>query len=176
MKKIFSVSVIVLVFIVAGNTAYSQKTGYISVDGAVSLMPETVKLDTIMAQFEKDSIGSQYNYIVSEYQRNDSIFKDTTKPQAIRNMAGQQMQAYLGQLQNWQEYASQLYQQKQNQLLVPIYAKVQDAIKAVAKEGGYTYVYRAEALIVAPPADDLLPAVAKKLNLKLPATYKPGFQ
>lgn len=175
MKRIFSVFAIAMVLLAAGTTSYAQKTGYISVDAAVSLMPETAKLDTVMQKFEADSIGTQYNYILGEYQRNDSIFRDSTKPQAIRNMAGQQMQTYLGQLQNWQEYATQIYQNKQNELLAPIYKKVQTAIRDVAKEGGYSYVYRAEALIVAPPGDDLLPAVAKKLNLKLPATYKPGF-
>jgi len=38
----------------------------------------------------------------------------------------------------------------------------------VAKENGYAYVYTKEALLVAPTSDDLLPLVAKKLNLKLP--------
>lgn len=54
-------------------------------------------------------------------------------------------------------------------MLQPIYMKAMNALNAVAKEGGYTYVYNQEALLVAPPADNLLPLVAKKLNIKLPA-------
>ena len=58
--------------------------------------------------------------------------------------------------------------EKTKELLEPIYRKVMRAIKAVAKENGYTYVFNSEALLVMPPADDLLPLVAKKLNVKVP--------
>jgi outer membrane protein len=61
-------------------------------------------------------------------------------------------------------------QGKQSQLLEPVYRKVMNALNQVAKEGGYSYVYTKDALLVAPPADDLLPLVAKKLNIKMPAT------
>jgi len=175
MKKSIYVVVLALGLMAAG-TVNAQKTGYINVDGAVSLLPEIAQVDTAMQKYQRDSLGGQYQYILGEYQRQDSIFKDSSRPQQIRNMAAQQMQMYMGQLQNWQEYAGQLAQQKQEELLTPLYKKIQDAIRTVAKEGGYSYVYRFETLIVAPPGDDLLPAVAKKLNLKLPEGYKPGFQ
>jgi outer membrane protein len=55
-----------------------------------------------------------------------------------------------------------------------VYRKVVAAINATAKENGYSYVYTKDALIVAPPADDLLPMVAKKLNLKIPAGTNTG--
>ena len=60
---------------------------------------------------------------------------------------------------------------KQNELLAPIYRKVYDAIRAVAKEKGYTHVYNKEALLVAPEGDDIIPLVASKLKVTLP---KPG--
>ncbi len=43
-----------------------------------------------------------------------------------------------------------------------------NALNEVAKANGYAYVLNKEALLVAPPGDDLLPLVAKKLNIKLP--------
>ena len=55
---------------------------------------------------------------------------------------------------------------KQNSLLQPVYDKVLKAIDEVAKEKGYTYVFNREALLVVPPADDLMPLIKKKLNLK----------
>jgi len=39
-------------------------------------------------------------------------------------------------------------------------------VQAVAKENGYTYVLTKEALLVSPPAEDILPLVKKKLGLK----------
>ncbi|RYF86528.1 MAG: hypothetical protein EON98_03455 [Chitinophagaceae bacterium] len=60
-------------------------------------------------------------------------------------------------------------QSKQQELLAPVYQRVMDAIRTVAKNNGYGFVYNQEALLVAPPADNLLPLVAKQLNVKLPA-------
>jgi outer membrane protein len=82
------------------------------------------------------------------------------------------MQQDMYELQNWQQISQQLTQNKQDQLLEPIYTKAIEAIQTVAKENGYAYVYTKDALLVAPPADDLLPLVAKKLNLTVPSAGK----
>ena len=71
-------------------------------------------------------------------------------------------------LQNWQSLAGQAYQAKQDQLLAPIYNKVGTALRAVAKEKGYAYVLNKDVFLVAPDGDDLLPAVAAKLGVKIP--------
>lgn len=41
-----------------------------------------------------------------------------------------------------------------------------DAIKAVAKESGYSYILDINAVIVGPPGDDVLGLVKKKLGIK----------
>ena len=61
-----------------------------------------------------------------------------------------------------------MVEQKQNMLLQPVYDKVLKAIEEVAKEKGYGYVFNKEALLVSPPADNLIPMVAEKLKVKLP--------
>jgi len=57
--------------------------------------------------------------------------------------------------------------------LQPVYEKVMTAINEVAKEKGYSYIYNREALLVAPPGDDILQLVADKLKVKLPAPTAP---
>ncbi len=59
---------------------------------------------------------------------------------------------------------------KDKSFLLLFKRKLQDAIEAVAKEHGYTYIMPKEALIVMPPADDIGPLVIKKLGLKQPST------
>ena len=59
-------------------------------------------------------------------------------------------------------------------MLEPVYRKVMGAIQAVAKEKGYTHVYDKNVFIIAPTGDDLLPAVAQKLNVKVPAQVPIG--
>lgn len=151
--------------------AMAQKTGYIKVDNIIALMPETGKIDSLIRAFQADSLQPRFNYTLSEYQRKDSAVngKDSSKtPAAVRAKMRQEMQQDLSELQNWQQIVQQASQQKQDQLLEPLYRKAITAIQEVAKENGYSYVYTQDALIVAPPGDDLLPLVAKKLNLKLP--------
>jgi outer membrane protein len=174
MNKIKIFLVAAVIFTMAG-TAAAQKTGYIRVDDVVRLMPETAKLQTAIETYQKDSLQPRFNYTLSEFQRKDSIVngKDSLKtPAAARAKMREEMQQDMYELQNWQQISQQLTQNKQDQLLEPIYTKAIEAIQTVAKENGYAYVYTKDALLVAPPADDLLPLVAKKLNLTVPSAGK----
>jgi outer membrane protein len=80
------------------------------------------------------------------------------------------------QIQNWQQIENQAVEKKQNDLLTPIYKKVYDAIKLVAKEKKYTHVVNKEIFLVAPEADDILPAVAAKLKVVLPNKMGTGIK
>ena len=70
-------------------------------------------------------------------------------------------------VQGWQNEAQELYQAEAQKKIVPIRNKALDAIKAVAKENGYGYVFdnAQGSLLIAPPGDDLLPLVKKKLGI-----------
>jgi outer membrane protein len=163
--------ILIAVMIAATGSTMAQKTGYISVDNVVSLMPELAKIDTVMQHYQADSINTEFASLVADYNYRDSILssKDTLKmPATVRDQHRQAMQQISYQVQNWQQIAQQAYQSKQQELLQPVYRKVVATINAVAKENGYAYVYTRDALIVAPPGDDLLPLVAKRLNLKIP--------
>ncbi len=124
-----------------------------------------------LQKYQRDTLNTKYTYLVSEYDRKDSIAngKDSAKtPLATRNLMRQELEGYAYQIQNWQQIVQNEMQGKQSQLLEPVYRKAMNALNQVAKEGGYSYVYTKEALLVAPPADDLLSLVAKKLNIKIP--------
>jgi outer membrane protein len=179
MNKIRLFAVAIALFFACSASA--QKIGYISLEQVVGLMPEVAKIDTLMQKFQADSLNPQYAYMVSEYQRKDSIVngRDSLKtPSAVRGQIRQELEGMAYQLQNWQTYVQNAMQGKQNELLEPVYRKVMAALNATAKENGYTYVFNKENLLVAPDGDDMLAAVAKKLNIKLPAgaqkTVAPG--
>ena len=156
--------------ITAGSVS-AQKSGYISLDQVVSLMPEIGKIDTALQRYQIDSLQPQLAIMIQDYNYKDSMLssKDSLKiPVTVRNQYRQDMQNVSYQLQNWQGFSQQMMQAKQEQLLEPVYRKAMNALNTVAKEAGYSYVYNREVLLVAPPADDLLPLVAKKLGIKLP--------
>ena len=156
--------------ITAGSVS-AQKSGYISLDQVVSLMPEIGKIDTALQRYQIDSLQPQLAMMIQDYNYKDSMLssKDSSKiPAVTRNQYRQDMQNVSYQLQNWQGFSQQMMQAKQEQLLEPVYRKAMNALNTVAKEAGYSYVYNREVLLVAPPVDDLLPLVAKKLGIKLP--------
>jgi outer membrane protein len=176
MNKIKLFIVAALITLTAG-TAMAQKTGYISVEQVVYLMPEVGKIDTLLQKYQADSINTEFASLVQDYNYRDSILssKDTLKmPKTVKDQHQTAMQNIAYQIQNWQAISQQAVQAKQNQLLEPVYRKVMTTIQTVAKENGYSYVYNKESLLVAPPGDDLLALVAKKLNIKLPANAQAG--
>ena len=172
--KLFSLAVGLLFVTSAGA---QMKVGYISVDNMVALMPETAKIDSIIDRYQTDSLQPRYTYTLSEYLRKDSIVngKDSAKtPAAVRAKIKEEMQNDVYELQNWQAIVQQLTENKQNQLLGPIYREVFAAIQQVAKEKGYTHVFNKEAMLVAPDGDDIIIHVAQKLKVKLPPQLQQG--
>jgi outer membrane protein len=173
----FKFLVVALLMIVAAGSAQAQKTGYISVEQVMSLMPETARLDSLLRKYQADSLNPQFTYMVQEYNRKDSMVstKDSVKYSGqVKSQIRQELEGYAYQIQNWQQIVQQALQGKQQELLEPIYRKVETAIQTAAKEAGYAYVLNREALLVMPPADDLLPLVARKLNLKVPGASAPA--
>jgi len=175
MKKLFTAIVLVTGLCFAGSANAQTKIGYISVDNMVGLMPETAKLDSLLDRYQTDSLNPEYASLVSRYQFKDSVYRDSLKtPAAVRKEIEKELPTLIYQIQNWQQIVQQATENKQNELLAPIYRKVYDAIKAVAKEKGYTHVFNKEAFLVAPEGDDLIALVAARLKVKLPPQTPAG--
>lgn len=157
--------------LVAGTVHAQTKIGYISIDNMVGLMPEAEKADSLLKRYQQDSLNPQLALDLQNYQYKDSIMKspDTLRmPQQIKDENRKSLAESAYRINNWQSITQQLSQQKQEELVAPIYNKVFEAIKAVAKEKGYTHVVSQDVFLVAPEGDNLLPAVAVKLKVKLP--------
>src|SRR5690349_14429227 len=169
MKKLIAL-VVAVCFLIAGNNASAQtKVAYISVDQVVQYMPGTGRLDSLLAKYRADSVQPEYTRLITQYQWKDSIYRDSLKtPKAVRDEVAKELPGYIYQIQNWNQIEQQALEAKQNELLAPIYKEVYDAIKAVAKEKGYTHVMTREAFIVMPDADNLFPLVTARLKLKVP--------
>jgi outer membrane protein len=169
MKKFLTVIVLATGLLFSANANAQIKIGYIRIDDMVSLMPETAKLDSILQRYQADSLNDEYASLVTRYKFKDSVYNDSVKTApAVRKEIEKELPSLIYQIQNWQQISQQATEQKQNEYLAPIYRKVYDAVKAVAKEKGYTHVFTKEALLVAPEGDDLLAMVAAKLKVKLP--------
>jgi outer membrane protein len=171
MKKILSLVIVACGLMFSTSASAQTKIGYMSIDQMVSLMPEAAKIDTALQKYQADSLNQTLNTLIQEYQYKDSILTktDTTKtPKSVLSQLRSDVGVLSYQIQNWQSLASQAYNNKQEELLAPVYTKVATALRAVAKEKGYSYVVSKDIFLVAPDTDDLLPAVAARLGVKLP--------
>jgi outer membrane protein len=169
MKKLVTVLAVVMALVMAGSSAKAQvKIGYISLAELIPNMPEYKKADTSMNDFNT-ALQQQYQDMVTEYQEQSAVLssKDTAKyTSAQLELKRKGVSDLLVKLQGWQQQAQQMQSQKNQELLAPIQKKALAAIDAVAKENGFAYIISKDQLLVSPPADDILPLVKKKLNLK----------
>ena len=175
MKKIFSFVAITLTLSILGNAVSAQqKFGHVRLEDVVSIMPDINKADSLLQKFKKDSLDNALPFYISEYKRKDSIAKSTSTPQAIKQTAQQEAATYLQYIQNWEPFVQSEMQRKQGEVYGPYFNRAFELISTVAKENNYTWVFKQDALLVAPPTDDLLPLVAKKMGVKLPPATDPA--
>ena len=168
MKKALIPILITILFASIGASA-QNKMAYVSIEEVVQLLPEYKKAMADMAQFDS-ALQINYAETVREFNRQDSLFKaDSTKwSSAIRTANREKMKKLLIELQGFEQSYQQQMQQRQEELMSPVAQKANELIQEVAKAGGYTYVFRKEALLVQPDADDLLPAVRRKVGAAPP--------
>jgi len=170
MKKFFTVAVIAMSFLMAANEAGAQvKIGYISSQDLLGVMPETRKADSSLQQLRAALIQNAQDKETRLNADIEKFNKDTSSmSEAIKTVKRQELQKAYQELAGEEERIQQQLQQRQQELLAPIQKKANDAVQATAKENGYTHVFEKDVLIVAPSGEDILPLVAKRLNIKLP--------
>jgi outer membrane protein len=179
MKKLFLAGALALGIL---GTSAQSKIGYISTDELVGEMPEASKLDSELKDFQA-SLAQQGQDMMQDLTRKDSTFsKDSSKlSPSMKEIKRNELIGLYQQVQGWNQQAQEIYQQEAQKKIAPLRNKALDAIRAVAKENGYAYILDMNSVIVAPPGDDVLPLVRKKLGIKdapkttaAPATNKPA--
>jgi len=177
MKQILSLGLVMIALVAFNPFLNAQnKTGYVSIDEVVQLMPDYKKATAEMAQFDS-ALQINYGETLKELNRQDSMFKtDSVKmTMATKTAKKEQMKKLLVELQGYEQNYQQQMQQKQEEVMAPVAQKANQLIADVAKANGYTYVFRKEALIVSPEGDDILPLIKKKLGGTVaPAAPKPA--
>ena len=176
MKKLV-LMVFIAVTAFASNQASAQlKTAFVSLDEVVQMMPEYKKAMGDLAQYDS-ALQINYAETVSELNRQDSILKtDSLKmSNAVKTAKRENLKKLFTELQGYEQTYQQQMQAKNEELLSPVAQKANALINEVAKTNGYNYVFRKEALLVYPEADDLLPLIRKKLGpTAVTPTAKPG--
>lgn len=176
MKKFLSLVTLMVALVAFSNNASAQtKIGYISTQDLISVMPETVKADSNLRQFNTALYNSAREKEESLNNAIEKFNKDSaTYTAAVKEVKRADLQKAYQELTGEDQRIQSMLEQKRNELVAPIQKKALETIQAVAKENGYSHVFERDALLVAPPGDDILPLVAKKMNIKLPTPNTPA--
>lgn len=145
------------------------KFGHINSTQLLSQMPETKAADSSLQKFGA-SLENQLKTMTAEYQGKIADFKSKEGSMAdpIRDAKLKEISDLEERIQTFQESAQSSMQKKKEELYTPVLKKAEEAINAVAKEKGYSYIFdsSAGALLFAQESDDILALVKGKLGLK----------
>ena len=164
MKKL-----IVLIFMLLPLGVFAQdKIAIVNTADIFNIMPEVSavekQLATLNEQYDKEfkTMQDEYTKKYSEYMsQQDSLTEN------IKLRRQQEIQDLETRIQNFVPVAQQEMQKKQQELYAPIQQKMQDAIKAVGDEKGYTYILNPQVLLYkGNDAVDATDFVKAKLGIK----------
>ena len=163
MKKI--TFIVILSFLTLSSIA-QNKLGHINAQEILLLMPETKKAEKDLTDYKKlleKSLESSY----AEYQQKEQEFKanESTYDEFLKKDKLEAIQKLITRIQNFERDAQIEISNKERELLTPINKRLQDAIKEVASEGNYTYIFTSEILHHGSESNDIGSLVKKKLGL-----------
>jgi len=170
MKRILFISFAVAAILFSGNViAQSAKFGHINGQELIMAMPERdsaeVKLKAYGADLSEqiEQLYVEYNNKTQNYQQ-----KRTTMTDAIREAREKELAELEQRIREFETTAQQDYQRMQGEMMKPIMEKADAAIKKVAKQQGFLYVFDISAggvVYFSENSTDLLPMVKKELGI-----------
>jgi len=166
--------VICCLFLVAGTTLHGQtgkyKFGHINSQELLSLMPERdsaqLQLERYVTQLQEqlEDMQVEYQNKVQKYLAEQENYTDL-----IRQNKEQELADLQERIQNFQVSAQEDMQAMEARLLQPIVRKAEQAVRNVAEENGFTYVFdisRGAIIYFSEDSQDILPLVKQKLGLE----------
>ncbi len=170
MKKFVTLFLLSVGLFGLSTASQAQKIGYISADEVIQLMPEAAQVQTQLDDFQKSLYQNAQEKQTTLNEAVQKFYKDSSGMSAsLKEVKRGELQKQVQDLSGEDQKIQNQFEQKRQELSLPIQKKLQGAIEDVAKENGYTYVLPREALIIMPPGNDIGPLVKKKLGLKDPA-------
>ncbi|WP_034058550.1 OmpH family outer membrane protein [Lacinutrix jangbogonensis] len=138
----------IILFNLIAFTAFGQtniKVGFADIEYILGNMPETAKaqadLDVILDKLQKtrDSIVTDYNVKMEDYKKTETTLIEAVKKKTQTDLLRieQGIQGFEVDMQTAIDY-------KKNELLRPIYKRIGELIRTVAKENNFTHIINSE--------------------------------
>ncbi|HEY9343149.1 MAG TPA: OmpH family outer membrane protein, partial [Hanamia sp.] len=158
MKQFLTVLIISAGIFGFSTAVNAQKIGYISADEVIQLMPEAASVQTELDQYQRSLYQNAQDKQTALNEAVQKFYKDSsTMSASLKEVKRGELQKQVQDLSGEDQKIQNQFEQKRQELSIPIQKKLQAAIEEVAKENGYTYILPREALIVMPPTSDIGP-------------------
>ena len=184
MKHLIKVAVVALGVVFAGSAANAQqKFAHINSSDLLQSMPEMKSADAAFQTFAKAK-QAQLEQMDQERQKKITLYteKSKTLSEANKDIVGKEIEALVKEIQDMekriadtQDKAEQEVATKRQELYQPAINKAEAAVKAVAKEKGYAYVFDISqpGVVYFDGGEDMLAAVKAKLGISATASTAP---
>lgn len=168
MKKFLLPLMAGLLAVALCSSVKAQKLGHFNSTELMQMMPEMDSAQRAQQEYAKELEGliagmqNELQTKYAEYQNNQSQWSELIKQTKTRELQDMQVR-----VQEFAQQSEEDYQRKTQELLAPIIEKITNAVKDVAKEGKFAYIFDAgnNALYTGPDAVDVMPLVKKKLGI-----------
>ncbi|MEO1257940.1 MAG: OmpH family outer membrane protein [Bacteroidota bacterium] len=176
MKKILNISVLFAFLALATSGLTAQKFGHLNSGLILASMPGVVDSDIALKAYQ-DSLVVIGEERAALLKKDFEAFMVNYNGGNVTQVAAQQKQAeFQKREQELVQYEQAIYtlvNERRQQLLAPLITQLQEAIDAVGKEGGYTFIFETgasasgfSALLFSPESEDVSAPVKAKLGME----------
>jgi len=174
MKKI-TLTFFLAAFLGFAQLSHAQNLAHINTTELIQSMPEFTKADNVLKTLsdqkaadlkkQEDALKTKYDNFMNTYKGKSDAELQKLESQIQAKQAELQKEGQA--LDEARQAAAKDLQQKQNELLEPIFKKAQDAINAVAKAKGFLYVFdSSQSAVVYVGGPDIMSDVKANLGIK----------
>jgi len=181
MRKQLYLALLVSLFAFVSRETHAQKIGFIDSQAILDQLPEAkdakrrLEVLTIEWQTEIKKKRDALDKMVREFQAKEVLYTDEIKQQKRKDMMD--LDKAIFDYQNQKFGVEGEYFRKQNELMRPIQDKLYSALKAVAVDEGYDYVFDRASdtlLLYANETHNLTQKVLDRLLASLPEQDRPS--
>jgi len=144
MKRFIGIAALAILFALVGQSTMAQalKFGHINSDELIQALPSFDSANVQLEKYRTELINALELMTVELNNKSDAYNKESKNlSDIVKQNKEQELVDMNRRIQTFQNDAQQKLQDKQTELLQPIYAKVDKALKDVGKENGFIYIF-----------------------------------
>lgn len=177
MKTFFKIHIVIIALVLFSGHSYAQKVkfGHSNTAEIFELMPESKEAQKALeaeqqkVQERMIAMQTEYQELIQEYAENEQLRPESPEKWSAADKADKEaaIRGLEDRITKYQSNAQSSLQEKQSELYQPILTKIEDAIKKVRKENGFTIIFDDNVLLDFDEEQviDVNPMIKKELGL-----------